>query len=331
MKSLITGITGFVGSHLTELLLSKGDEVHGLIRWRSSRENLIDAGLIEGNSKAKRGKIKLHVSDLNDLLSLQNVIRQIKPHRIFHLAAQSYVPASYTAPADTLQTNVIGTCNLLEAVRSHGLLDQKKYPVFHVCSSSEVYGNPLKHEIPIKETNPLRPLSPYAVSKIGEDRLGYMYWKAYKIPTVITRAFTHGGPRRGAVFFESSFARQIALIEAGKQKPQLRVGNLKSVRTYMDVRDTIRAYVLLTEKGQPGEVYNIGGNVTKEVGEYLDILLSFSDKKIKVIKDPALYRPVDATLQIPDISKIKALGWEAKITPEQSLKDLLDYWRAKVQ
>ena len=330
MKSLITGITGFVGSHLAEYLVHSGDEVTGICRWRSSTENLKDAGILEVGSKKSR-KVKLYISDLNDLLSLQNVIKEVKPNRIFHLAAQSYVPASYRAPAETLQTNVIGTCNLLEAVRSHGKLNSGELPVVHICSSSEVYGNPTKDEIPIKESNPLRPLSPYAVSKVAEDRLGYMYWNAYKIPTVITRSFTHGGPRRGKVFFESAFARQIALIEAGLQKPELRVGNLKSVRTYMDVRDTIKAYVLLTEKGTYGDVYNIGGNITKEVGEYLEILLSYSKKRIKVVKDPALYRPADATLQIPDLTKIQSLGWKAKITPEKSLLDLLNYWRRKVK
>jgi GDP-mannose 4,6-dehydratase len=328
MKSLITGITGFVGSHLAEFLISRGDTIAGIYRWRSPMDNIEDSPQI--SEAIKSGKVKLFIADLNDLHSLQTVIEETKPDRIFHLAAQSYVPSSYKAPADTLQTNVVGTCNLLEAVKSSGKLKSGKYPVVHICSSSEVYGNPLKDEIPIKETNPLRPLSPYAVSKVGEDRLGYMYWKAYNIPVVITRAFTHGGPRRGYVFFESAFARQIALIEKGKQEPVLKVGNLDSVRTYMDVRDTVKGYVLLSEKGIPGEVYNIGGNVTQKVGDYLKILLGYSKKKIKVVVDPALYRPADATLQIPDLSKIHALGWKAKITPEQSLLDLLNYWRERV-
>lgn len=327
MKSFITGITGFVGSHLAEHLLKKGDQVSGLARWRSPMDNLVDAGVI---GKSSSDKVEIHLGDLNDLLSLQKIIAEVKPDKIFHLAAQSYVPASYKYPAETLKTNVVGTCNLLEAVRSHGK-QNGKYPLVHICSSSEVYGNPKKDEIPIKETNPLRPLSPYAVSKAAEDRLGYMYWKAYNIPSIITRSFTHGGPRRGKVFFESAFARQIALIEAGKQKPILKVGNLKSVRTYMDVRDTVRAYDLLLKKGKPGEIYNVGGNVTKEVGEYLDMYLELSEKDIEVKVDPALLRPADATLQIPDLTKIKSLGWEAKISVEQSLQDLLNYWRKKVK
>src|SRR3989344_3730073 len=321
MKSLITGITGFAGSHLAELLVSKGDEVSGIYRWRSPMENL--------DEKLQK-KIKLSLCDLVDLGSVQEVIDKTKPDRIFHLAAQSYVPASYNMPAATLQTNVIGTCNLLEAVRTNGKLKDGKYPTIHVCSSSEVYGNPLPGEIPIKETNPLRPLSPYAVSKVGEDRLGYMYWQAYNLPVIITRSFTHGGPRRGYVFFESSFAKQIALIEAGKQEPVLKAGNLKSVRTYMDARDCVKAYELLTRKGNPGEVYNVGGNVTKELGEYLNLLMGFTDKKIDVKIDPKLLRPADATLQIPDLTKIHNLGWKAEITPEQSLFDLLNYWRERV-
>ena len=331
MKSLITGITGFVGSHLAEYLLKQGDEVSGIARWRSPTDNLKDAGITDSILSTKSTKVKLHTCDLNDLLSLQSVISEVKPDRIFHLAAQSYVPASYKYPAETLQTNVVGTCNLLEAIRSQGKLDSGKYPVVHICSSSEVYGNPTKDEIPIKESNPLRPLSPYAVSKVAEDRLGYMYWKSYKIPTIITRSFTHGGPRRGSVFFESAFARQVALIEAGKQEPILKVGNLKSVRTYMDARDTIKAYVLLTEKGEYGEVYNIGGDVTKEVGEYLDIYLKLSKKEIKVEVDPKLFRPADDTLQIPDVTKIQSLGWKAEISAEQSFKDMLNYWREKVK
>lgn len=321
MKSLITGITGFAGSHLAELLVNNGDEVSGTYRWRSPMENL--------DEKLQK-KIKLSLCDLNDLLSVQGVIKEIKPNRIFHLAAQSYVPASYKMPTATLQTNMLGTCHLLEAVRAHGKLGSGEYPIVHICSSSEVYGNPLPEEIPIKESNPLRPLSPYAVSKVGEDRLGYMYWEAYKIPIIITRSFTHGGPRRGYVFFESSFAKQIALIEAEKQEPILKVGNLKSVRTYMDVRDCVKAYELLTKKGKPGDIYNVGGNVTKEVGEYLNILLGFTDKKIEIKIDPGLLRPADATLQIPDLTKIHDIGWKAEITVEQSLLDLLNYWRERV-
>lgn len=317
MRSFITGITGFVGSHLAEALLARGDEVHGLARWRSPLDNLQDAGITD--------RVTLHFGDLNDCLSMQSILAEANPARVFHLAGQSYVPTSYIAPADTLRTNIVGTCNLLAAC-----IRVNPIPVVHVCSSSEVYGNPEQDELPIRESCPLRPISPYAVSKVGVDRLGFMYYQTHGLPTVITRSFTHGGPRRGKVFFESAFARQVALIEAGLQEPVLRVGNLASVRTYMDARDTVRAYILLTEQGEFGEVYNIGGNVTKTVGEYLDIYLGLSKVAIEVRPDEALYRPADATMQVPCLDKIHDLGWNAEISVEQSFADMLAYWREKV-
>lgn len=315
-KSFVTGITGFVGSWMAEELLKRGDLVYGLKRWRSPLDNLVDADILS------HPNLKLIDGDLNDLLSLQTILKDIQPDRIFSLASQSYVPTSYLAPADTLTTNVVGTCNLLEASR---LIN--KPPKIIVVSSSEVYGNP--KETPITEECSLNPISPYAVSKCGQDRLGYMYAKTYNLPIMITRAFTHGGPRRGKVFFESAFTRQIALIEKGLQEPVIKVGNLDSVRTYMDARDTIQAYILLTEKGIPGEVYNIGGNITKTVGEFLYDMISLSTKKdeIKILVEPTLLRPSDATLQIPDLTKIYGLGWRTKISHMDSFKDLLEYWR----
>jgi GDPmannose 4,6-dehydratase len=203
----------------------------------------------------------------------------------------------------------------------------KNPPQIIIVSSSEVYGNP--KVTPITEDCPLNPISPYAVSKCGQDRLGYMYAKTYGLPIKITRAFTHGGPRRGKVFFESAFTRQIALIEKGLQEPIIKVGNLDSVRTYMDARDTIQAYILLTEKGESGEVYNIGGNITKTVGEFLQDMISLSPMRdeIKVVVDQALLRPSDATLQIPDLTKIHSLGWEPKIDYLDSFRDLLGFWQ----
>jgi GDP-D-mannose dehydratase len=231
--------------------------------------------------------------------------------------------ASYDAPADTIETNIIGTLNLLEAVRK-----SKTDPVIHICSSSEVYGQVLPEEVPIKETNQLRPASPYAVSKVGQDRLSYQYNKSYGIKTVISRAFTHTGPRRGDVFAESTFAKQIAEIENGKREPVVNVGNLDSVRTFLDVRDIVHAYWLLTEKCDYGEAYNIGGKTTMKVGEMLDIMIKMSNKKISIKQDPKRIRPSDVTLQIPDISKFVAkTNWQPTISVEKTFKDLLDYWR----
>ncbi len=317
MKVLITGITGFVGSHLVEYCLKKDNvQLYGIKRWRSPLDNL----------RGTEDKVRLIDCDLRDENSVVLAIQEIKPERIFHLAAQSYVQTSYTAPRDTLETNIIGTLNILETVRRFGI-----DPLIHICSSSEVYGQVYENEIPITENNPLRPQSPYAVSKVGEDLLSYQYFKSYNLRTIRTRAFTHTGPRRGAVFAESSFAKQIAEIEAGGKEPVIYVGNLDSVRTFMDVRDIVNAYWLALEKGIPGEVYNIGGEVTKKVGDMLNTLLDLSPvgKKIKVEVDARLLRPSDVTLQIPSVEKFREqTGWKPSIPFEKTMIDLLDYWRA---
>jgi len=320
MRVLITGITGFVGSHLAEYILAsqRGVEVVGTKRWRSPRENISDI----------EDQITLLDCDLTDLSSLLRVLEETKPDRIFHLAAQSYVQMSYRAPTVTIDTNVNGTFNLLEVLRILG-----QNPEIHICSSSEVYGQVTDDELPITESQPFRPASPYAVSKVGEDMAAYMYFTAYGLKTVRTRMFTHSGPRRGEVFVDSAFARQVALIEAGKQEPIMRVGNLDSIRTFADVRDVVRAYWLLLEKCPPGEVYNIGGDTTMSVRGMLTMLLGMSSigDNITVTTDPALLRPADVTNQIPDGSKFKAAtGWEPSIPYETTLLDMLEYWRARV-
>lgn len=318
MKILITGITGMVGSHLAEYILEHHPsvEVHGLIRWRSPLDNIRDAA----------SKVTLHHGELRDLHSLVSLFRKVQPDRIFHLAAQSYVTVSFDAPADTIQTNVVGTLNLLDGVRIAGL-----DPRIHICSSSEVYGQVTEAEVPIRETNPFRPASPYAVSKTGEDMVALQYFLSYGIKTIRTRMFTHTGPRRGDVFAESAFAKQIAEIEAGRRSNPVKVGNLNSVRTLADVRDAVRAYWLLLEKGTPGDVYNIGGARTMTVGDVLDILKGFATCPITHAVDPALLRPSDVTLQIPDISKFqRETGWQPEIPVETTLRDLLDYHRRRV-
>ena len=318
MRILITGITGMVGSHLADHLLeSQTDvEVHGLVRWRSPLDNLA----------AALGRVHLHHGDLRDLNSLIGVMGAARPERIFHLAAQSFVPSSFTAPADTIQTNVVGTVNLLDAVRIAGL-----DPLIHVCSSSEVYGQVREDELPIKETNPFRPASPYAVSKAGADMIADQYFRSHGVRTVRTRMFTHTGPRRGPVFAESAFAGQIAAIERGLQSGPVRVGNLDSVRTVADVRDTVKAYWLLLEKSPPGAVYNVGGTRAVTIGEILEILKSLARVAITHQVDDALLRPLDVTLQVPDVSAFKAAtGWEPEIPLERTLADLLDYHRRRL-
>ena len=319
MRVLITGITGMVGSHLAEYILANQADarVYGLVRWRSPLDNIAHI----------RDSITLHHAELRDLNAMVALLGKIEPERIFHLAAQSYVSDSFDAPADTIHTNVIGTLNLLDAVRI-----TKIDPLIHICSSSEVYGQVTKEELPIRETNPFRPASPYAVSKVGEDMIALQYFLSYGIKSIRTRMFTHTGPRRGDVFAESAFAKQIAEIEAGLRSNPMKVGNLESVRTFADVRDAVRAYWLLLEKCPAGEVYNIGGNRTMTVGEMLDILKSMAACKIKHEVDPRLLRPSDVTLQIPDINKFQtATGWQPEIPLEKTLADLLDYHRQRIQ
>ncbi len=319
-KVLITGIGGFVGSHLADYIVTKFPNVQvlGLTRWWEPRENI----------KQSANKIKLCYGDLVDLPSLETVLQEHRPDVIFHLAAQSYVDFSFWAPITTLDTNVIGTANLLETVKK--LKASSGYdPIIQIASSSECYGQVKENEVPIKETNPFRPASPYAVSKVAEDMLAFQYWLSWKVRTIRTRMFTHTGSRRGEVFVESNFAKQIAAIEAGLQEPVVKVGNLDSVRTFLDIKDAIRAYWLLINKCSPGEVYNVGGKETMTVGEMLDKLLKLSTvKDIKVEVDPVRLRPSDVTLQIPCVDKFKqATGWEPEIKFDQTLEDILNYWR----
>lgn len=319
-KALITGITGFVGSHLAELLLKKGFEVHGSIRWRSKAEN-IDS-FIE--------KLNLHECDLIDLSSLIKVFKVVRPDYIFHLAAQSYVHASWRSPAQTLHTNVIGTSNLLEAVTI--LRDDEFDPIIQVAGSSEEYGLVYQSEVPIKETNPLRPLSPYGVSKVAADMLARQHFRSYGVKTIVTRGFNHAGPRRGHVYVCSTFARQIAQIEKGKRKPIIFHGNLDAKRNFTDVRDMVQAYYLAAKKGKLGEVYNVcsGPEATFSMKKILEILLSMTDKKIKLKQDPDRMRPSDVPILEGDYSKFrKATGWKPTIPMKKTLEDLLNYWRER--
>jgi GDP-4-dehydro-6-deoxy-D-mannose reductase len=313
-KALITGITGFVGSHLAELLLAKGVEVHGIKRWRSRMDNI----------EHIRGKVHLHDADLRDLHSLIVTVEESRPDYIFHLASQSFVPMSWKAPADTLDTNITGTVHLFEAVRKSGL-----DPKIHVAGSSEEYGLVHPDEVPITEKNPLRPLSPYGVSKVATDLLAFQYFRSYGLKTVITRAFNHTGPRRGEVFVTSNFAKQIAEIELGLMEPVILVGNLEAQRDFTDVRDIVRAYWLALQKCQLGETYNICSEKTRKVQEVLDILLSLSKKKQIIVKqDPARMRPSDVEILLGNCSKFKkATGWKPEIPFERTMADLLDYWR----
>ena len=325
-KVLITGITGMVGSHLTDYLLKNTSwKIYGLCRWRSPLDNV--EHLLNIANKKKR--LSFINADLNDYSSLIEALKTSKPDYIFHLAAQSYPLTSFTEGNSTLDTNIIGTYNLLNAIKF-----LKFKPLIHVCSSSEVFGRVKKENLPINENCSYHPASPYAISKVGTDLIGRYFYEAYNLKIIITRMFTHTGPRRGDVFAESSFAKQIALIEEKKIKPIIKVGNLKSLRTFADVRDAVRAYyILLTKNPKPGEVYNIGGTYSCEIGDVLNFLLSHSKiKNIKILEDKNRLRPIDADLQIPDINKFyKHTGWKPRIKFEKTMLDLLNYWRNKVK
>lgn len=333
-KALITGVTGMVGSHLVDFLLEATDwDVYGVCRWRSPMDNV--SHLLDRVNRKDR--LFFEYADLNDQISLMTVVNNIKPDYVFHLAAQSYPQTSFTAPIDTLNTNILGTCRLLEAFRVAMQQDSNYKPVIHVCASSEVFGKipaEKKPEAGIHEECPFHPASPYAISKVGTDLLGRYYAEAYGMTVMTTRMFTHTGPRRGDVFHESTFAKQIAMIEAGLIEPKVMVGNLKSLRTYADVRDAVRAYyMLVTKDPQAGEYYNIGGSYTCEVGDTLNTLISYSTMKgkIEIVTDPERLRPIDADLQVPDCRKFKAhTGWEPQIPFEKTMHDLLDYWRERI-
>lgn len=325
-RALITGISGMVGSHLTDFLLDKTDwDIYGTCRWRSPLDNLQHL-LPRANDK---DRLYFIYADLRDYISLQNAVEQARPDYVFHLAAQSYPSTSFTAPIDTLDTNIQGTARLLEALRKCSGID----PLIHVCASSEVYGRVPREKVPIDEECSFHPASPYAISKVGTDLMGRFHAEAYGQKVMTTRMFTHTGPRRGDVFAESTFAKQIAMIEAGQIPPVIRVGNLDSLRTWSDVRDAVRAYyMLLTVNPVGGSYYNIGGNYSCSVREMLTFLLSLSThKSITLEIDPARLRPIDADLQVPNTNKFQAqTGWKPEIPFEKTMGDLLDYWRARI-
>jgi GDP-mannose 4,6-dehydratase len=328
VRALITGITGMVGSHLADFLLENtGWNIYGMCRWRSPLDNV--EHLLERANKKDR--IYFINGDLNDYISMVNAIDESKPDYVFHLAAQSYPRTSFTAPFDTLETNILGTARFLEAIRRCSGID----PIIHVCSSSEVFGRVPRERLPINEECSFHPASPYAISKIGTDMVGRFHAEAYGQKIVVTRMFTHTGPRRGDVFAESTFAKQIAMIEQGLISPVVKTGNLNSLRTWSDVRDAVRAYYLLvTVNPVPGEYYNIGGIYSCTVGQMLDYLLSLSPAKdvIRVETEDTRLRPLDADLQLPDTTKFKKhTGWEPLITFEKTMQDLLNYWRERLR
>lgn len=333
-RALITGITGMVGSHLADFLLENTDwKIYGFCRWNDSLENIEHLS----DEINKKERIELIYGDLNDLASLMDTVEKSVPNYVFHLAAQSYPQTSFSAPLETLETNILGTTKLLEAFRKSTHFYKstgQKSPVIHVCASSEVFGRVDFDQLPIDEECRFHPASPYAISKVGTDLIGRYYAEAYGMKVMTTRMFTHTGPRRGDVFSESTFAKQIAMIEAGLQEPKIYVGNLESLRTYADVRDAVKAYyMLVTINPKGGQYYNIGGKKTMKISEMLDYLISQSTvDNIEIVTDPERLRPIDADLQVPDTSKFEHhTKWKPEYTFEQTMNDLLQYWRDKVK
>jgi len=324
MRVLITGITGFVGSHMTDYLLDnvKDVQIYATRRWRSKEDNI--------NHLFGDGRVIFEECDLLDRGSLSRIIEISKPDIVYHFAAQSFPESSFLTPTTTLQTNVIGTTNLMEELRI--ARDRKVIgnPIILSVASSEVYGMPLEgDDIPIKETNPIRAANPYSISKVGHDLMSQYYHKAYDMNIIITRMFSHEGSRRGKRFALSSFAHQIVQNEKGNGDGYIRHGNLDSTRTYNHIDDAVEAYWLAVTKCDYGEVYNIGGDDTMTVGDALDLLISKSTlSNLKKKVDQSRIRPTDITLQIPNSEKFRnKTGWKPKKGLNEICDDLLNYWR----
>ncbi|CAN5726078.1 GDP-mannose 4,6-dehydratase [soil metagenome] len=309
---MITGAGGFVGGHLiAELERETQWEIIGLERRPSSA----------------RGRVRMLVCDLQDRGLVERTVARYRPDYIVHLAAQSYVPQALASPADTIVNNSVSQINLSEACRSAGI-----NPVFLVIGSAEVYGFAGPEEMPLDENQPFRPGNPYAVSKITQDMLGYQYFKTYGMKMVRLRPFNHFGPGQSDRFVLSSFARQIAQAERGRIEPTVLTGDLSSERDFCDVRDVVRGYRLALDHALPGEAYNIGSGVARPVGSLLNMLIGMAEIPIEIRRDPARMRPSDVQVLVGDARKFQgATGWEPRIPIEDSLLDILNYWRAELR
>ena len=318
MNVLITGVTGFVGSHMADYILKHDDsKIYATKRWMEDTKNIDH--IIEND------RFEFIDCDLLDYASIQRAVEISKPDKVFHFAAQSFPEISFKMPAITLQTNIVGTTHLLESIKNSNF-----DPVIISVSSSEVYGMPKEDEIPITENNPIRAANPYSISKVGHDLMSQYYHNAFGMKIIITRMFSHEGPRRGKQFALSSFAYQIVKNEKGMGDYKIRHGNLDSVRTYSRIADAIEAYWICSESNNSGEVYNIGGDYTCTVGAALDMLISKStvSDKLEKLLDQDRMRPIDITLQIPSSEKFrKATGWKPVKSFEDICDDLLNYWR----
>ncbi len=314
-KVLITGVTGFVGKHLSNhLLIDKSYELIGTFRSESSIETLDEI----------KDQIVLKKVDLNDAKDVESLILTTKPDVIFHLAAQASPSKSFSHPVETFTNNIVSEFSLLDTIKQHKM----EHVRVVIISSADIYGVITPSDIPVDENTPLRPATPYAVSKIAQDFLSYQHYLAYKLDIVRLRPYNHIGPGQKEGYVVSDFAKQIAEIEKGEKDTEIIVGNLQAKRDFTDVRDMVKAYRLAIEKGISGEVYNLGSGVSHKIEDVLQTLLSFSSKKITVKVDEARFRPIDVPEIRCDSSKFQKLtGWEPTIPFENTLEDILDYWR----
>jgi GDP-4-dehydro-6-deoxy-D-mannose reductase len=315
-RLLLTGATGFVGRHIAALLAEAhpGLELLGLVRPGGTPASSLPSGVAAVHA------------DLMDPAAVEAAVARARPDAIVHLAAQSSPARSWSDPAGTLATNVLGLVHLLQALRQLSLA-----PRVLVVGSSEEYGAAPPEALPLGEEAPLRPASPYAASKVAQSYVALQYHLAHGLPIVRTRTFHHTGPGRGEAFAESSFARQLAEIEAGRREPVIEVGNLDSVRDFTDVRDVARAYWALLNEGRPGEVYNVATGVGVRLRDILDRLVALARRRVAVRVDPGRLRPADVPALVGDPSRLRAAtGWEPRIPLERSLADLLDDWRRRV-
>ncbi|MBF0183144.1 MAG: GDP-mannose 4,6-dehydratase [Magnetococcales bacterium] len=324
MRILITGITGFVGSHMADFLLERMPDIElfGLKRWHLSRMDHIRHLL---------GKVTMIDCDLTDPIGTREMMDRVRPERIFHCAAESFVSPSWKHPSRYMTMNYHATVNLLDAIHTFGLPT-----LFHIPGSGEEYGEINEDEIPIRPETVLRPVNPYAVSKIAQDLIGYVYYKSYGVKVIRTRAFNHEGPRRDKVFGIPWYAYQIACVEAGLQEPLLKVGHIDDQRNFTHVRDMVEAYWLATEKCQPGELYLIGSEAPDTIYTFrqaLERLIEMSTVRgIRYETDAQYVRPTNVPRLIADTSAFRQItGWEPKIPFQQILDETLNYWRQQVK